>query len=126
MKNTEAEDTIRAFLDAMEKRDLIAAETFLGPGFTMEFPGGEKMHSLDELVAWAKPRYRSVGKRYESFDVSDSGKGDAAVYCFGTLEGVWNDGTSFSGIRFIDRFTVVDGKIIDQKVWNDIGEATSR
>ena len=130
MKNTDPEGTIRAFLDAMENRDLIAAESFLAPGFVMEFPGGGKMHSLEELIAWAKPRYRSVGKRYERFDVSDAGGGGgevgAVVYCFGTLEGVWNDGTSFSGIRFIDRFSIADGNITDQKVWNDLGEVTSR
>jgi limonene-1,2-epoxide hydrolase len=126
MKNVSPEDTIRAFLNAMEKRDLAAAKALLAPEFAMEFPGGGKMHSLKELIDWAKPRYRSVGKRYERFDVSDAPDGSTIVYCFGTLEGVWNDGTSFSGIRFIDRFSVVDGKITDQKVWNDLGEVTSR
>ena len=37
--------------------------------------------------------------------------------------GEWPDGTAFEGIRFIDRFVVVDGKITDQRVWNDLGEA---
>lgn len=126
MKNTDPEDVIRAFLNAMETRDLSTAESFLAPEFEMEFPGGGKMHSLNELIEWAKPRYRSVGKRYERFDISDAGDGSAAVYCFGTLEGVWNDGTSFSGVRFIDRFSIAGGKITDQKVWNDLGEVSSR
>lgn len=126
MKNASSEDTVRAFLNAMEKRDLAAAEALLAPEFAMEFPGGARMHSLKELIDWAKPRYRSVGKQYERFDVSNEPDGGTVVYCFGTLEGVWNDGTSFSGIRFIDRFSVADGKITDQKVWNDIGEVTSR
>lgn len=126
MKTMSPEETVRAFLDAMERRDLEVAESFLATNFVMEFPGGGKMRSLSELIEWAKPRYRSVGKQYERFDVSDAGDGIAAVYCFGTLEGIWNDGTSFSGIRFIDRFSVANGKIVDQKVWNDIGEVTSR
>lgn len=126
MQKPTPEDTVRMFLGAMEERDLAAAESYLAPGFVMEFPGGGKMHTLTELVAWARPRYRSVSKQYERFDVSDVGDAEAVVYCFGTLEGVWNDGTSFSGIRFIDRFTLKDGQIMDQKVWNDIGEVTSR
>jgi limonene-1,2-epoxide hydrolase len=113
-------ETVRAFLAAMENRDLGEAQTFLAGDFEMEFPGGEKMRTLDELIAWARPRYRSVGKQYERFDVSDASDGSAVVYCFGTLHGTWNDGTSFSGIRFIDRFTIVGGKIASQKVWNDL------
>ena len=120
------EATVRAFLRAMENRELAAAEAFLTGEFEMEFPGGEKMRSLDELIAWAKPRYRSVGNQYERFDVSDASDGSAVVYCFGTLHGTWNDGTSFSDIRFIDRFTIVGGKIANQKVWNDLGELASR
>ena len=44
------------------------------------------------------------------------------VYCFGTLSGEWLDGTPFAGIRFIDRFTLRDGLLADQTVWNDMGE----
>ena len=126
MNNQSPEETVRAFLAAMEIRNLATAKTFLAGDFEMEFPGGEKMRSLDELIEWAKPRYRSVGKRYERFDVSDASDGSAVVYCSSTLHGIWNDGTSFSGIRFIDRFTIVRGKITSQKVWNDLGELTSR
>lgn len=120
------EETVRAFLSAMENRDLAAAQAYLTGDFEMEFPGGEKMRTLDELIAWAKPRYQSVGKQYERFDVSDAPDGSAVVYCFGTLHGTWNDGTPFADIRFIDRFTIVGGKIANQKVWNDLGELTSR
>jgi hypothetical protein len=44
------------------------------------------------------------------------------VYCFGTLYGEWSDGTPFSGVRFIDRFTIKDGLLTDQRVWNDLAE----
>jgi hypothetical protein len=44
------------------------------------------------------------------------------VTCFGNLHGVWLDGTSFKDIRFIDRFTLKNGKITFQEVWNDLGE----
>lgn len=112
---------VRRYLDAMEKRDLARAKTYLGPGFRMLFPGGAEIHTLEELIAWAKPRYRHVGKKYERFDTVAAARG-GTVYCFGSLFGVWNDGTAFDGIRFIDRFEVRNGKITNQKVWNDLSE----
>ena len=109
------------FLAAMEARDIEKAKTFLAPGFTMIFPGGAQFTELEQLVEWSKPRYQRVGKTYERFDEAPAEDG-TIVYCFGTLHGVWLDGSEFDGIRFIDRFTVRDGKLVDQKVWNDMGE----
>lgn len=121
--NPESPDYIvRAFLDAMEARDLETAQSYLSPDFSMEFPGGDTMRTLKELIDWAKPRYRSVSKHYDKFDVVDAGGDESAVYCFGTLSGVWNNGEEFSDIRFIDRFGIKNHRIIDQKVWNDLGE----
>ncbi len=51
------------------------------------------------------------------------GDSGAVVYCYGTLNGEWPDGTQFSGIRFIDRFVVKDGLLEDQRVWNDLAES---
>ncbi|MEM8812735.1 MAG: nuclear transport factor 2 family protein [Pseudomonadota bacterium] len=116
------EIVVREYLAAMEMRDLDAARTYLGPGFSMTFPGGRRFDELDDLVTWSKSRYRSVGKtndRFESVPVEDG----TAVYCFGTLHGIWNDGSAFADIRFIDRFVVRSGKIVEQLVWNDLGEA---
>ena len=114
---SKAEEVVREYLAAMERRDLAAAKAMLAPGFFMVFPGGARFDSLEQLVASAKGRYRSAKKTYERFD--DFGDG---VYCFGTLYGELLDGTPYSGIRFIDRFTVRDGKLVDQKVWNDMAE----
>jgi ketosteroid isomerase-like protein len=113
--------TVRDYLSAMEDRDLERARALLADGFTMEFPGPVRMAGLDELLAWAGPRYRFVRKTYERFDTCTEAS-DSVVYCFGTLGGEWPDGTPFSGIRFIDRFTVRDGRLVDQTVWNDLGE----
>lgn len=117
-----AEAVVRGFLAAMEARDLDAAEAYLAEGFSMLFPGGRCFTTLAALVDWSKTRYREVHKRYERVEavVVDDG---VAVYAFGTLAGMWLDGAAFAGIRFIDRFTVVAGKLVDQRVWNDIGEA---
>jgi hypothetical protein len=112
-----AAETVRAFLAAMEERDLPAAKGFLGDGFVMTFPGGVVMHTLPDLIDWARPRYRFVRKAYDGFD--DAGE---VVYCFGTLSGEWPDGTAFSGIRFIDRFELSGCKITRQDVWNDVAE----
>ena len=55
--------TVRAFLGAMEERNLARAASYLGDGFTMTFPGGVRFTRLEELVLWSKPRYRFVKKR---------------------------------------------------------------
>lgn len=110
-------DVVCAYLAAMEARDLPAARALLGPGFTMTFPGGVTMTALEDLIAWAAPRYRFVTKTYQRFDALGP-----LVYCFGTLAGEWPDGTAFQGIRFIDRFELSGGRIVRQDVWNDMGE----
>jgi len=115
------EKLVQGFLSAMERRDLAAAKDYLADGFTMIFPGGAKFAALEELVAWATPRYRRVTKVYAGFDTVP-GMEVATVYCHGTLEGEWPDGESFSGVRFIDRFTVGAGKLKNQQVWNDLAE----
>lgn len=118
---------VRTFLETMEARDLTAARAMLAPGFTMTFPGGARFATLEDLIAWARPRYQWVRKRYERFDEAPGAEaGEQVVYCYGTLHGVWPDGTPFEGIRFIDRFAIRDGKLADQLVWNDLAEARAR
>jgi len=116
---------VRDYLAAMEARDLEAARGLLAAGFTMTFPGGATFRDPEELVAWARDRYRAVAKTCERFDEAPDGEG-AVVYCFGTLSGEWPDGEPFAGIRFIDRFVVEDGKIAQQLVWNDLAEVKLR
>jgi hypothetical protein len=55
-----------------------------------------------------------------------SNEKEYVVYCFGTLPGQWNDGRLFKGIRFVDRFQIVEGKLKPQRIWNDTTEALSR
>ena len=95
-----AEEIVRQYLAAMERRDLAAAKA---------------------LVEWAKGRYRSARKTYDRYETC----GDA-VYFYGTLNGELLDGSSYSGIRFIDGFTVRDGKLAGQNVWNDMAEVLRR
>lgn len=118
-------EIVRAYLSAMEARDLVAATAHLGAGFTMQFPGAAPMHALEELIGWAQGRYRSVAKRYDGFEALHAG-GASVVYARGTLYGAWLDGAPFEGIRFIDRFEISGDRIIRQDVWNDMGEVRPR
>ncbi|MEO1223984.1 MAG: nuclear transport factor 2 family protein [Pseudomonadota bacterium] len=112
---------MRAFLAAMEARDLETARSMLAGDFTMIFPGGRKMTRLEDLVAWAAGRYRRVKKRIDQTETASDGA-TATVYVIGTLFGEWPDGSAFDGIRFIDRFVLSDGSIVRQEVWNDLAE----
>lgn len=116
---------VQDYLAAMEARDLDRARGHLGAGFTMIFPGAPPMTTLEELVAWSRPRYRFVAKTCDAWEVFGL-DGRAVVHARGTLRGEWPDGTPFEGIRFIDRFEVERGRILRQEVWNDIAETRMR
>jgi len=117
--NAGAEQLVKRYLTAMENRDLESAGRLLTSDFTMTFPGGVEFSSLQQLVSWSKTRYQSIGKTYDQFDQCQT-DGKTIVYCYGTLHGTWLDGSDFSGIRFVDRFVVVDGLVESQLVWNDL------
>ncbi len=136
-----AKALVRSYLEAMEQRDLAAASAMLAPGFRMLFPGGRAFDSLSALVQAARGRYRSANKRYERFDVliadalaTEHGEHHrehhsdprsdptCVVYCYGMLHGELLSGETYDNIRFIDRFSVRGGKLIDQMVWNDMAE----
>ena len=51
-----------------------------------------------------------------------AGLGETIVYYLGTLYGEWPDGTPFEGNRYVDRFVVRNGKIVQMDVWNDSAE----
>lgn len=116
-----AASLVQDYLNAMQARDLQAAGAFLDDAFWMEFPGGVRMQTLEELIEWSKPRYRSIDKMFDGFSEAFTST-ETIVVCHGTLHGVWTDGTPFKGIRFVDRFTVARGKITSQMVWNDLAE----
>lgn len=115
----DASALVRDFLHHMHSRQLDQAAVFLAPDFSMHFPASPIMHKLEELVVWAQSRYQQIGKTYAQFDES-WGDESCAVYCSGTLHGIGLDGTPFEGIRFMDRFVIVNGLIQTQEVWNDL------
>jgi len=115
------EGIVRAYLAAMEARDFAQAHALLADGFRMCFPGGREFYSLEALSAWAAGRYRYVRKRFAGFDTL-SRPGGAIVYCRGVMDGEALDGSAITAVRFIDRFEVRDGLLVDQQVWNDLAE----
>jgi limonene-1,2-epoxide hydrolase len=120
-RTSDAIATVRQYLDTMERRELAAAEKYLAEGFELHFPGADPMTTLDQLIAWSKGRYQHVQKSYGGIEAYET-EGGSVVIARGTLQGAWPDGNAFSGVRFIDRFELQDGKIKVQEVWNDLAE----
>ena len=112
---------VRTYLRLVEARDLDAASEFLADDVLIVFPGGRTFGSLTDQVASSAGRFRSVKKTLDQLDVVSDGA-EATVYVYGTLAGQALDGSSFDGVRFIDRFALNDGQIVSQMVWNDLAE----
>lgn len=112
---------VQDYLAAMEARELDRAKGHLHEDFSMTFPSGRTMTSLEDLIEWSKTRYSRVGKIFEGYDETFDGD-RAIVWCRGMLHGAWVDGRPFENIRFCDRFEVVAGRILRQEVWNDLSE----
>ena len=115
---------VHLYLQAMEARDLDTAAGFLGETFEIICPGNRRFSTLAEFTDWAQPRYCSISKTFLSTDVSFHAS-DATVFCHGTLSGVWHDGSTFAGIRFVDRFSLTAGRLTSQQIWNDMAEVIS-
>lgn len=122
MKAEEAINLVKQFLQLMEARDLAAAEALMSPQASITFPGDKRFASQSEMVAASRDRYQWVKK---TFDHAEALIGEKCqiVYVMGTLYGVNRHGVSFSGVRYIDRFVLREGLIIQQDVWNDLAEA---
>lgn len=121
MQAEEADRLVRDYLAAVEARDLARAQPYLAEGAELIFPGGKRPQDLEQLAANSGGRYRKIAKRIDGVDVQPTADG-AIAYCHGALYGEWTDGAAFDGIRFVDRFEIVDGLIARQWVWNDAGE----
>lgn len=113
---------VRDFLGALEARDIARAQAHLAADVRIVVPGGREVRAVADIVANSSRRYRHIGKHIECVEAFDAPAGSTVVYCRGTLHGAWSDGTSFDGIRFIDRFELRGGRIVLQEVWNDAAE----
>ena len=118
---SEAGGIVRAFVDALGRRDLDAASAQLGSGFRMTVTGGHVFASPAEFAAFSKGQHRGAKKTTDRYD-EIPGEDSTVVYAMGSMAGTWNDGTTFEGVRYVDRFEVAHGKIVDMRVWSDMAE----
>lgn len=123
MTRDEAVAMLDRFLALTAERKLDEAATYLADGAVLTFPPSLRFNSLQEMVANARTRYRWCDKVRGRWDVAEREDGSVVVYSLGTLFGDNVHGVHFEGIRYIDRFVLKDGKIIEQEVWNDLASS---
>jgi hypothetical protein len=117
----EAAAIVERFLVASMIPDPETAATYMAADVAITFTGGRAFHHPSETTAFNAMRYKWVKKKMVRTDVAP-GAGDTVVYNTGTLYGEWPDGTPFEGNRYVDRFVVRNGKIVQMDVWNDSAE----
>ena len=116
-----AANIVEKFLIASMVPDPEAAARYIVEPLKLTFTGGRKFSHPRESTAFNAKRYKWVKKVMDRFDVAP-GAGEFIVYSIGTLYGEWPDGTPFEGNRYVDRYVVREGKIIQMDVWNDSAE----
>lgn len=116
-----ARQIVRQFLEASMVPDPDTAMSFMSPDVAITFTGGKQFTHPRDIAQVNRRRYKLVKKRMDHFDVIPGAKG-TIVYCVGVLYGEWPDGQSFEENRYIDRFVIRDGLIVEMDVWNDSAE----
>jgi hypothetical protein len=118
-----AADVVDRFLRLSMVPDPDGARRYVSPELRIHFTGDRDMRDPAECAAFNAGRYAWVRKRFERYEVvSGATAGHAVVYALGTLYGAWPDGTPFEGNRYVDRYVLRDGRIVDMSVWNDSAE----
>lgn len=122
-----AATAIDTYLQLCEDRQLDEATDYLADGVQLIFPGNRTYSSLQEMAQASKGRYAWVKKQRTDYAVGErtapDGVTEQVVTSIGTLYGEKLDGSSFEGVRYIDVFTLRDGRIVRQEVWNDLAES---
>ncbi|KAF1021014.1 MAG: hypothetical protein GAK30_02170 [Paracidovorax wautersii] len=96
---------------------------FISDDLRIRFTGGRAMKTPADCAAFNASRYAWVKKRIERTEVVAGGTPEeTVVYSLGTLHGAWPDGTPFEGNRYVDRYVVRHGLIVQMDVWNDSAE----
>ena len=116
-------DVVNEFLRLVMIPDPASARRYVSPDLQIRFTGGRAMRDPAETSAFNATRYRWVKKRIERSDTVAGGTAEETiVYSLGTLHGEWPDGTPFEGNRYVDRYVVRHGLIVQMEVWNDSAE----
>ena len=116
-----AAEIVERFLAASMVPDPETAARYIAVDLKLTFTGGRRMSHPRESAAFNAKRYKWVRKKMERTDVVPGAR-ETIVYNLGSLYGEWPDGTPFEGNRYVDRFVVRDGKIVQMDVWNDSAE----
>lgn len=123
MKQLAPKDIVEEFLRVIMIPDPVGARAFISSELRIRFTGGREMRDPTECSAFNAGRYAWVKKRFERTDVVEGATDEeAVVYNIGTLYGEWPDNTPFVGNRYVDRYVVRQGKIVQMDVWNDSAE----
>ncbi|MDO1583572.1 nuclear transport factor 2 family protein [Rhizobium oryzicola] len=112
---------VKDYLDASMAPDPVRAEKYIAPKFVCRFTGNRVFNTASGPTGFNAKRYRWVKKRIERYDVVP-GDTETIIYSLGFLYGEWPDGTPFDDNRYVDRFVVRDGLILETDVWNDSAE----
>lgn len=114
---------VEEFLRIIMIPDPEGARAFTAPDMRIRFTGGREFSQPGDTSAFNAGRYAWVKKRFERTDVvAGASEEEAIVYNIGTLYGAWPDGTPFEGNRYVDRYVVRHGLIVQMDVWNDSAE----
>jgi hypothetical protein len=120
-----AAEVVDEFLRLIMLPDPVAARRYTAAGLQIRFTGGRAMSDPTECTAFNASRYKWVKKRIQRTETVAGNAGAEAgtvVYSLGTLYGEWPDGTPFEGNRYVDRYVVRAGLIMQMDVWNDSAE----
>jgi ketosteroid isomerase-like protein len=120
-ETSEAAEIVERFLEASMVPDPETAARYIAADLAITFTGGRKYNHPRETAGFNARRYKWVKKKMARTDVV-AADGETIVYNVGTLYGEWPDGTPFEGNRYVDRFVVRNGKIVQMDVWNDSAE----
>ncbi|MDQ0458008.1 nuclear transport factor 2 family protein [Rhizobium paknamense] len=114
-------EAVKAYLEASMAPDPVRAATYVSQKFLCRFTGNRVFDTPSGPTGFNAQRYQWVKKRIERYDVVE-GEEETIIYSLGYLYGAWPDGRPFDHNRYVDRFVVRDGLIIETDVWNDSAE----
>ena len=120
-ETAQAAEIVELYLEASMIPDPRKAATYIADDLRITFTGGRQYAHPRETAEFNAKRYKWVKKKIERSDVVP-GDNETIIYNLGTLYGEWPDGTPFEGNRYVDRFVVKGGKIVQMDVWNDRAE----
>ncbi|WP_017756825.1 hypothetical protein [Pseudacidovorax intermedius] len=116
-------EIVDEFLRLVMIPDPASASRYIAPDIRIRFTGNRPMTAPGDTSAFNAKRYAWVKKKIERTETVAGGSEDeTVVYSLGTLYGAWPDGTPFEGNRYVDRYVVRRGLIVQMDVWNDSAE----